>query len=249
MAHWVSCHQWSFHSNLCLKKFVNSRLVGMKFYPKISQHIVKNLLKAWSKPLVMLSLVAFWMKYKTVHTSKVAYCANFYTRVTSSNAKVSSMLASKTRVAPLKGETIPLLILMAALTLANLWKLCLRHWAVLYVWWRFNGESKQLKQFVQNQKDTIRRLWSKEHSRYCTSELNRVTLLREKLSPLIFHLVICGGRQHLFLKKEVDEWPNHPNCQITEDIVLEGTTEELSKRGVENISCVMATSVPVSQNK
>ena len=47
--------------------------------------------------------------------SKIAYGANICIRVTTSNVSYSQLLASKTKVAPLKGETIPRLQLMAAL--------------------------------------------------------------------------------------------------------------------------------------
>ena len=102
-----------------------------------------------------------------------------------SNACSLHLLASKTRVAPLNGETIPRLELMATLTLANLMKVLYEalirtvkvngvfNWTdSQIVWWWVNGESKQFKQFVQNPLQKIRSLWSKEHWRYCPSELN-----------------------------------------------------------------------------
>ena len=52
--------------------------------------------------------------------SKVAYGANVCIPLTTSNAYSSHLLAFKTRVTPLKEETIPRLKLMVALTLANL---------------------------------------------------------------------------------------------------------------------------------
>ena len=52
--------------------------------------------------------------------SKIAYGANVYIRVSTANMCSSHLLASKTRIAPLKGETIPRLKMIAALTLANL---------------------------------------------------------------------------------------------------------------------------------
>ena len=100
----------------------------------------------------------------------VAYGANVYIHVTSSNANLSSLLVSKTRVAPLKGETIPHLELMAALTLASLMtavyealSCTLKIVSVInwtdsqIVWWRINGESKQFKQFVQNRVEKLLR--------------------------------------------------------------------------------------------
>ena len=54
--------------------------------------------------------------------SNIAYGANVYLRVTTSSGVSVRLLASKTKVAPLKKETIPRLELLAALTLANLMK-------------------------------------------------------------------------------------------------------------------------------
>ena len=117
--------------------------------------------------------------------SRIAYGANVYVRVTTSDGHYSHLLASKTRVTPLKGETIPRLELMACLTLALLITAVYKALACTIevdavinwtdsqiVWWWINGESKQFKQFVQNRVENIRSLWSKEHWRYCPSELN-----------------------------------------------------------------------------
>ena len=95
--------------------------------------------------------------------SRIAYGANVYVRVTTSDGHYSHLLASKTRVAPLKGETIPRLELMACLTLALLITAVYKALACTIevdavinwtdsqiVWWWINGESKQFKQFVQN---------------------------------------------------------------------------------------------------
>ena len=116
---------------------------------------------------------------------RIAYSANVYVRVTTSDGHYSHLLASKTRVAPLKGETIPRLELMACLTLTLLITAVYKvlvctievdaviNWTdSQIVWWWINGESKQFKQFVQNRVENIRSLWSKEHWRYCPSKLN-----------------------------------------------------------------------------
>ena len=117
--------------------------------------------------------------------NRIAYGANVYVRVTMSDGHYSHLLAFKTRIAPLKGETIPRLELMACLTLASLITAVYKALACTIevdavinwtdpqiVWWWINGESKQFKRFVQNRVETIRSLWSKEHWRYCLSELD-----------------------------------------------------------------------------
>ena len=52
--------------------------------------------------------------------SRIAYGANMYVQVTTSDGHYSHLLASKTRVVPFKAETIPRLELIACLTLALL---------------------------------------------------------------------------------------------------------------------------------
>ena len=52
--------------------------------------------------------------------ARIAYGANMYVQVTTSDGHYSHLLASKTQVAPLKAETIPRLELIACLTLALL---------------------------------------------------------------------------------------------------------------------------------
>ena len=86
--------------------------------------------------------------------------------------------------APLIGESIPRLELMAALTLANLRKAvhealtCTMKIDAVFnwtdsqiVWWWINREFKQFKLFVQNRVQKIRSLWSKGHWRCCPSDV------------------------------------------------------------------------------
>ncbi|XP_065054036.1 uncharacterized protein LOC135682880 [Rhopilema esculentum] len=95
--------------------------------------------------------------------STVAYAASVYLRVETSSRVVSHLIASKTRVSPLKSESVPRLELMGALILARLMKtvsdalsatlnidqtFC---WSdsQIVIWWIF-GENKTFKQYVQN---------------------------------------------------------------------------------------------------
>ena len=84
--------------------------------------------------------------------SKIAYGASIYIRVTISSVSYSHLLASKTRVAPLKGEAIPQLDLMTSLIPAKLTTAVhvvlastVKIDAVFIWWWRINGERKQFK--------------------------------------------------------------------------------------------------------
>ena len=95
--------------------------------------------------------------------SKIAYGACIYLRINTNNGVYIRLVTAKTRIAPLKQETIPRLELMAALTLAqlitsvkNALQSCIEIEAT-YCWsdsqvvlfW-IHGDSKVHKQFVQN---------------------------------------------------------------------------------------------------
>ena len=192
--------------------------------------------------------------------SKSAYGANVYIRVSTIDVCSSSLLTSKTRVAPLKGDTIPRLELMAALTLANLMTavyealVCTVKIDAVYnwidsqiVWWWIQGESKQFKQFVQNRVKKIRSLWSKEHWMYCPTELNPSDIASRgaKSSEIVSNDLWWKGPP--FLVKLEDEWPNVPNNGISVGTVPEEATKELRKGNSSEISSVLNVTVEAHQ--
>ena len=181
--------------------------------------------------------------------------------MTTSNVSYSQLLASKTRVAPLKGETIPRLELMAALTLANLMTAVHKALACTIkidavfnwidsqiVWWWINGESKQFKQFVQNRVTKIRSLWSKEHWGYCPSELNPSDIASRgaKSSDLVSNDL--WWEEAPFLEKEKNQWPSPPNCPVGEGTLSEETSKKVKKEHADGISQVMNVLVQAPAN-
>jgi len=193
--------------------------------------------------------------------SKYAFGANVFIKVMTSNACSSHLLASKTRVAPLSGETIPRLELMTALTLANLMTVVYEalvhtvkedgvfHWTdSQIVWWWINGESKQFKQFVQNRVQKIRSLWKKEHWRYCPSELNPADIASRRAKSSVITSSELWWKEAPFLKKEEFDWPSLPNCQAGGTAVPEEALRELKKESSSEISRVMTVSVQSSQS-
>ena len=190
--------------------------------------------------------------------SKSAYGANVYIRLTTSGTSSVCLLASKTRFAPLIGESIPRLELMAALTLANLMTAVhealtctLKTDAVFswtdsqIVWWWINREFK-FKLFVQNRVHKIRSLWSKDHWRYCPSESNPANIASRgsKISVLAHSDLWWKGAP--FLKEGEVQWPNLPDNPIGESIVPEEVTKKLRRK--PEISNVMTVSVQCFQN-
>ena len=120
------------------------------------------------------------------YASKDAYGAVVYMRVERESGKVDcNIIASKSRVVPLKGETIPRLELLSALILARLMntvKVALKevveinrtlYWldSQIALWWIF-GTDKEFNQFVQHRVIEIRKLSNPEDWRYCPTDLN-----------------------------------------------------------------------------
>ena len=184
-----------------------------------------------------------------------------YVRVTTSDGHYSHLLASKTQVAPLKGKTISRLELMAFLTLALLITAVFKALACTIevdavinwtdsqiVWCWISGESKQFKQFVQNRVENIRSLWSKEHWRYCPSELNPsdISSRGSKASDLVSSDLWRKGAP--FLEKEERQWQNLANCPITGETVINEAVEELKVGDATKTSSFMTASSKVSQS-
>ena len=175
--------------------------------------------------------------------SKSAYGANVYIRLTTSGTSSVCLLASKTRVAPLIGESIPRLGLMAALTLANLMTAvhealtCTMKIDAVFnwtdsqiVWWWINREFKQFKLFVQNRVQKIRSLWSKDHWRYCPSESNPADIAsRGSKSSVLAHSDLWW-KGAPFLKEGEVQWPNLPDNPIGESTFPEEVTKELRRK-------------------
>ena len=114
------------------------------------------------------------------------------------------------------------------------------------VWWWINGESKQFNQFVQNRVRKIRSLWSKEHWRYCPSELNPGDIASRGTKSSVITSSDLWWKGAPFLEKEEVHWPNLPNCPIRENAVPEEAVKELKKESASEISRVMTVSVQCS---
>ena len=116
------------------------------------------------------------------------------------------------------------------------------------MWWWINGESKQFKQFVQNRVENTRSLWSKEHWRYCPSDLNPSDIASRgsKASDLVSSDLWWNGAP--FLEKEERQWPNVPNCPITEEKVTSEAGKESKVGDTTKTSSFMTVSSKVSQS-
>eukprot|EP00795_Rhopilema_esculentum_P005782 gene5782-11066_t len=182
-------------------------------------------------------------------TSTVAYAASVYLRVETSSRVVSHLIASKTRVSPLKSESVPRLELMVALILARLMKtvsdalsatlninqtFC---WSdsQIVIWWIFR-ENKTFKQYVQNRINEIHELAPKNYWRYCPSDQNPNDIASRgvKCTKIVENELWWLGPK--FLRSSEATWPN----VLSYDIAKKGMSNELNELKGTNKESVMA---------
>ena len=164
--------------------------------------------------------------------SERAYGAVVYLRVETEAGDVfTKLVSSRTRVAPISGDTVPRLELMGALILARLMNsissalkgtlninemFC---WldSQIALWWIW-GVTREFKQFVQNRVTEIRGLVQPDMWNYCPTEHNPADIASRgmKASGLIENELWWSGPQ--FLQGGSEGWPK-----------LEKSTVESSK--------------------
>ena len=173
----------------------------------------------------------------------------------------SHLLASKTRVAPLKEETIPRLELMAAITLANVITavyealICTIKIDAVFNWidsqivyWWILGDSRCFKQFVQNRVQKIRSLWSKEHRRYCPTDLNPSDIASRGAKSTEIASSDLQWKGPPFLVEEEDQWPRLPTSTNSGKTVPREVVEELKQVDLREGSSVLAVTVQAPQS-
>ena len=132
-----------------------------------------------SEPVISHSLIGF------CDASLKLYAAVIYLKIQTVSGYSIRLVSSKTRVAPVGGQTIPRLELLAALLLAKLISsvhhtletertlqapLCFTDSTVALGWIR--SQNKDWKQFVQNRVNSIRKLVAAEYWRHCPGTEN-----------------------------------------------------------------------------
>ena len=170
---------------------------------------------------IAVSDVDFIELHGFCEASKASYGACIYVVCHLKSGQItSSLVSSKTRIAPIGGETIPRLELLAALILSRLMKsvrealgpaleiknCCAWSDSKIVIWW-LCSESKVLKSFVQNRVNEIRKLVPPPLWRYCPTKLNPADILSRgmKASKLVNNEFWWKGPE--FLRKPVEFWP------------------------------------------
>ena len=189
--------------------------------------------------------------------SKIAYGANVYLRIETSNGNSSHFISSKTRIAPLKTETIPRLELLAALLLAKLITSvanALRNsikidnifgWcdSQIVLWWIYI-EQKDFKVFVSNRLLQIRGLVAKENWRYCPTNSNPSDIASRgyKCSTLVNNDLWRKGP--LFLVSDSENWPKQ-TIRSSENEVSDEVKSEFKKQSSVSTHVLVNESKPV----
>ena len=174
--------------------------------------------------------------------SKSAYGANIYLRIETPSSISTRLITSKTKVAPLKEESIPRLELLAACILAklitsvkailepkfNIARTVCWSDSQIALWWIY-GESSQFKQFVHNRVKAIISLTGKECWRYCPTKSNPsdITSRGAKASEISDNSLWWEGPKYLEEKEE--SWPNILSYQTNRKEIPEEAKREIRK--------------------
>ena len=166
-------------------------------------------------------------------SSQVAYSACIYIRIQTLHRTVIRLVCSKTRIVPLKKDTIPRLELIAALMLAvlmtsvyNALKItinineihCWTDSQVVLHWIRSNKTTKQT--FVNSRIDQIQKLVGKDCWEYCPTNLNPADIASRGIlcSKIVSNSLWWNGPPYLQQEKEF--WPKMNSAPSqTEEII------------------------------
>jgi hypothetical protein len=156
--------------------------------------------------------------------STQAYSAVVYIRSVDENDNIRvQLVACKTRVAPLKRQSIPRLELLGAVLLARLCDKIMRtvgelvttYWVDSMTTLCWIRNDKHWKQYVQHRVNEVRKLSSKSAWRYCPGSQNPADQPSRGLDPkeLAENETWWHGPQ--FLQKSRNEWPlENPSTEI-----------------------------------
>ena len=159
-----------------------------------------------------------------------AYAAVIYIRAIYSDGRIGvRLVASKSRVAPLKKQSIPRLELLGAVLLARLAskfaatvsQLRTFNWtdSMTALCWIKN--EKVWKQYVQHRVEEIRELTTRDSWRHCPGEFNPADIPSHGLSAreLAENKIWWNGAP--FLYKQETEWPENKPTQLEDESVLQ----------------------------
>lgn len=162
--------------------------------------------------------------------STLAYGGVVYLRTFHSDVEVTvDLVASKTKVAPLKQRTVPRLELCGALVLSELLHQVADDLKVpmasVFAWsdssavlgW-LNGAPSRLTVFVANRVNKIAALVNSSQWRYVTTETNPADLLSRGVSPRELTTTLLWWEGPPWLKMDPARWPRRPDINLNREI-------------------------------
>ena len=166
-------------------------------------------------------------------SSEKAYAAVLYMRTAYTDCQVQTrLITSKTRVAPIKKQSIPRLELLGATLLARLVSTVVDslpqkinrvvYWVdsrTVLCWIR---NERQWKQYLRHRVDEIRQLTDKDHWRHCPGILNPADLPSRGLTAREMRTNPTWWNGPSFLCLPEDEWPqDEPTLETNESALAE----------------------------
>ena len=160
-----------------------------------------------------------------------AYAAVLYLRTLYSDGSITvRLVASKTKVAPLKKQSIPRLELLGALILARLSQVVISsiptinerfYWvdSMTVLCWIQND--RVWKQYVQHRVDEIRELSDRKTWKHCPGSLNPADMPSRGIAASELINQTSWWQGPAFLSEPISGWPNTKSC----DIGIEAKTE------------------------
>ena len=209
-----------------------------------------ELLKKWNqlpKELLALSQIRIPRCYISVQkgvllyqlhgfsdASEKAYAAVIYLRKVYTDGSIDSMLvSSKTRVAPIKRQTIPRLELLGAVILARLMnttylalqplvsELRLFYWVDSYTTLCWIKNVRPWKQYVQQRTAEIRKLSNKESWRFCPGTTNPADIPSRSCNGVELPNKCLWWKGPDFLQNSPETWPDMPTSYETTEAQIE----------------------------
>ena len=163
--------------------------------------------------------------------SSKAYAAVVYMRSAHQNGKIEvALVASKTRVAPMKRQSIPRLELLGATILARLMNSIQRalsplpltlecfYWTDSYTVLCWVRNNKSWKPYVQHRVNEIRKLTDVDSWKFCPGEKNPADLPSRGIRGPDLAQTETWWNGAEFLKSSKEKWPSEPgNTEIDEN--------------------------------
>ena len=191
--------------------------------------------------------------------SAKAYCAVIYLVCETGSGIYSRLVCSKTRIAPLKGLSIPRLELMSARILANLMEnvrnalsfqveiTSFKYWldSETALFWLNNAG--EWKQFVRQRVNEILAKTDKNNWGHCPGKENPADIGSRGLQASKLKNNITWWEGPAWLKQGIDYWPKRKYLERTENVDLESKKQAVVLSGAEENKPFISSVVDINR--